>query len=150
MACLSQQGGTLRDRYAQGWHRPVKNRVCRTSPAFLLHCGAVAAQVASSLPELRTPKPQLLNLKGSLEFLIQLKVLVSVSTLNSGFILYVPSQAPCWDPVLYWSPASQPAESLGMGDCVEKVKKGTSFGWTGGSRARRRELVKVGKWESKG
>lgn len=70
-----------------------------------------------------------------------------MSSSNSGFILYAPSQAPCWDPVLYWSPASQPAESHGMGDCVEKGRKGTSFGWRGGSKVRRREPVKIRKWE---
>lgn len=82
-----------------------------------------------------------------MQFLTQLKVLVLVSSSNSSFILYAPSQAPCWDPVLYWSPASHPAESRGMGDCVEKERKGTSFGWTGGFKVRRREPVKAGKWE---
>lgn len=54
-----------------------------------------------------------------------------MSSSNSGFVLYTPSQTPCCDPVLYWSSASQPAESHGMADFVEKGRNGTSFGWTG-------------------
>lgn len=41
----------------------------------------------------------------------------------------------------------QPAQSHGIGDCVQRGRKGTSFGWTGGSKVRRMEPVKVGKWE---
>lgn len=57
------------------------------------------------------------------------------------------SLCPCWGPVHYWSPASQCVESHGMGERVERERKGTSSGWTEGPEVRRREPVKARKWE---